>query len=287
MEEPLLLVVTRSRLRRARSLPLVLRANRRIRRQLASTDGIVRFASLVADPTEVWSVTVWRSRHAMQEFMRSGEHGRVLWQVGQVLSSFWLLRSRFTSQQVGTWDGLAMPSAPQTLSSSASGPRGATEATLADQVLQGIPRLREATGRDGAASYDRSPQVRLERQRVEGAAGALVRIAVRPAEAPRALRSLRRLAGELRSQEDLLRVVVGVGRVGETLLLALWRVPGGPDRLLNSEWVGAARQRWGDGLWAAAWLPEHEFGTWDGLRLRALGLHLARGSPPASTRQSS
>ncbi len=276
MARPLLLVTTRSRLRSARYLPLVLSANRRIRHELASTDGIVRFASLVAGPTEVWSVTVWRSRHAMQEFMRCGAHGRVMWQVGRVLSSFWLLRARFTPPQVGAWDGLAMPPAPDAIHGSA--PAGATDATLADHVLGGIPRLREAVGRDGAASYDRSPPVRRERQRLEGAAGTVVRIAVSPARVLPALRSLRRLAGDLRSEEDLVRVTVGAGRVGEVFLLGLWRDREGPDRLLTGAWAQAARQRWADGLWMAPWVPEHEFGTWDGMRLRALGLHLRRGS---------
>jgi heme-degrading monooxygenase HmoA len=281
--DPLLLVTTRSRLRSVRFLPLVLAANRRIRRQLASTDGIVRFASLVAGPTEVWSVTVWRSRHAMQEFMRSGEHGRVLWQIGEVLSSFWLLRSRFSSHQIGTWDGMVMPVAPRCTTTPAP-----AEAALTDEVLAGIPLLREAAGRDGAASYDRSPPLSQERRRVEGAAGALVRVAGPPVRVLHARVALRCLADWLQADEDLLRVVAGFGRRDEVFLLALWRDRAGPDRLLGSPWVHEARKRWGDGLWVAGWLPEHEFGTWDGLRVRALGLHLQRESrptpPPVSDR---
>jgi len=283
--QPLLLVTTRSRLRSVRSLPPVLLANRRIRRQLGSSDGVVRFASLVAGPTEVWSVTVWRSRHAMQEFMRSGEHGRVLWQVGRVLSSFWLLRSRFGPHQVGSWDGLATHPDPGATAAAPSTPAGAA---LADEVLAAIPRLREAAARDGAASYDRSPEARLDRQRVEGAAGTVVRIAVSPLRAMPALRSLRRLARELKADDDLLRVVVGVGRLGEVLLLGLWRNPEGPDRLLSGAWVHAAQRRWGDGLWVATWTPEHEFGTWDGMRVRALGLHLRhrRAGAPAQAKDT-
>ena len=75
----LLAVTTRSRLRSARLFPAMLLATWAIRRQLARTEGLVRWASLVAGPTEFWTITVWRTRHAMQEFMRSDAHGRIMW----------------------------------------------------------------------------------------------------------------------------------------------------------------------------------------------------------------
>jgi heme-degrading monooxygenase HmoA len=56
----------------------MLLASWQVRRQLTRTAGLVHSASLVAGPTEFWTITVWRSRHAMQEFMRSGAHGRIM-----------------------------------------------------------------------------------------------------------------------------------------------------------------------------------------------------------------
>lgn len=272
----LLVVTTRSRLRGVRFLPGMLLATRRIRGQLAVTDGVVRWASVITGPTEFWTITVWRSRHAMQEFMRSGEHGRIMWQVGRWLASFWLLRSRLGHGELGAWDGAVLrdgatgeDDGPDPASAH-TGPTGDIGAPLREEVLAGVPGLLAAIGPDGAAHYDSSPTVQRDRARLQGTSGLLVRVAGRPAGALPALLALRRLARRLRADPAVLRAVIGVGRTGEVCLLALWREPDGADRLLASEELDAAGARWGDRLWAGVWLPESEFGTWDGLRLRTL-----------------
>jgi len=98
----LLAVTTRSRLRGARFFPAMLLASWQVRRQLTRTAGLVHSASLVAGPTEFWTITVWRSRHAMQECMRSGAHGRIMWRVSRWLDSLWLMRWRPGAAEVGT-----------------------------------------------------------------------------------------------------------------------------------------------------------------------------------------
>ncbi len=48
----------------------------------------------------------------------------------------------------------------------------------------------------------------------------------------------------------------------------MWRERAGAQRLLRSPLLEEAARRWPDGLWANEWLPENEFGHWDGMRLR-------------------
>ena len=79
-----------------------------IRRQLARTEGLVRWASLVAGPTEFWTIMVWRSRHAMQEFMRPDAHGRIMWRYTRWLDGLWLMRWRPGAVEVGSWAGVTL-----------------------------------------------------------------------------------------------------------------------------------------------------------------------------------
>jgi hypothetical protein len=104
----LVAVTTRSRLHSARLFPAMLLATWAIRRQLARTEGLVRWASLVAGPTEFWTITVWRTRHAMQEFMRSDAHGRIMWRYTRWLDGLWLMRWRPGAVEVGSWAGVTL-----------------------------------------------------------------------------------------------------------------------------------------------------------------------------------
>ncbi|HWB72532.1 MAG TPA: hypothetical protein VG452_09955 [Egibacteraceae bacterium] len=265
--QPLLVVTTRSRLRGAHLFPSMFLASSQIRRQLARTEGIVRWASIVAGPTEFWTITVWRSRHLMQEFMRSGEHGYIMWRISRWLDSFWLTRWRSGPHEVGDWAGLSLAmTTPRDERAEAPATAG-VEPRLPDIVLQNIPSLRAAVGADGAITYQDAPFVRRRREQVRGTGGAIVRIRAPLPRMLGALREMRRLRRRLLSEPDLLRVVVGVGRPGEVYLLGVWRDAGAAARLLESDWVRSASARW-PGLWAAEWLPENEFGHWDGMRLR-------------------
>lgn len=249
--ERLLVVSTHSRLRGVRFFPVMLLASWRIRRQLAVTDGVVRWASIIAGPTEFWTVTVWRSRHAMQEFMRSGAHGEIMWSISRWLSSFWLMRWRAGPAQTGSWDGMAL-----------------------------APTALPATGPDGPPSYDSAPLVRLRREQLAGASAVLVRTRTPLSGVPASLVRLHRLRGRLRADPDMVRAVLGVGRLGECYLLAVWRDGDGGHDLVSSGQLTAP------GWWASEWLPESEFGHWEGLRLRRERRRISacRTAPPPGRR---
>jgi hypothetical protein len=96
----------------------------------------------------------------------------------------------------------------------------------------------------------------------------VIRLSVTAPRTPTALVELVRLRRRLRADGDLLRSVVGLGRLGEAYFLGVWRDCRRAARFIDEEWVHQAAERRGAGFWAGAWLPENEFGHWDGLRLR-------------------
>ncbi|MBA2280770.1 MAG: hypothetical protein H0W25_05975, partial [Acidimicrobiia bacterium] len=153
----LFVVTTRSRLKGVRYFPAMVLASARVRRQLRETGDVVRWASVIAGPTEFWTITAWRSRHHMQEFMRSGAHDDIMWLFARWLRSFWLMRWRPGSDELGSWRGttFARRPAPEQATADHAGVTAARLALL-DQALAGMPRLRAATGPTGAATYDTS-----------------------------------------------------------------------------------------------------------------------------------
>lgn len=259
---PLFAVTTQSRLRSPRYFPAMLVATLLVRRQLVRTEGVVRWASLIAGPTEFWTITVWRSRHAMQEFTRSNEHGKIMWRFSRWLHSLWLMRWRPGPCELGSWAGLSL--AP---SDSAAKPPSPGWPILTE-VLDSLPELQSAVGADGVASYNTSMRARRDRRRVEGAAGVVIRIKVPRRRFPVALLELVRLHRSARQEPSLLRSVIGVGKPGEVYFLGVFRAHPDATRFLQRPWFAASAQRWGEGFWAGAWLPENEFGHWDGLRVR-------------------
>ncbi len=299
-DERLFVVTTRSRLKSARFFPSMMVASMRIRRQLKATGEVVSWASIVAGPTEFWTITAWKSRHEMQEFMRSGAHDEIMWNFAKWLRSFWLMRWRPCALELGAWRGATFAGAAPDFAGAAPdfagaapgdpGPdahgtaaEGAPEDAAAEdaaagaerrrrellaQALEHFPRLKAATGADGAATYDNTPFARRRRSEVGGAGGAVVHIATTLAQTPGALRALRALRRQADSHGGLLRSAVGVSRPGEVYLLALWKDHDGPAELLGSPEVKELAERWPDGFWANMWVPENEFGHWDGLRLR-------------------
>lgn len=263
--DQLFVVTTRSRLRSARFFPFMMLATARIRRQLAQSEEVVRWASVVAGPTEFWTVTVWRTRHDMQEFMRSGAHEEIMWAFSRWLSSFWLMRWRPGPWELGTWRGLSIAQPePDYEGGAVTAPRQYDDALA--QALEHLPWLKAATGADGAASYESTVMARRRRAEVGGAGGALIGLSGAPWRTLAMRRALRRLRRQAEADEDFLRAVVGFGRPGEVFLLALWRTRTGARRLLDSDGLAKVTGRWGG--WANEWLPENEFGHWDGLRLR-------------------
>lgn len=260
----LLVVTTRSKLRGVRFLPSMLNATLSIRRQLAAADGVVRWASIIAGPTEFWTISVWESRYRMQQFMRSDAHGRWMWEFSSWLSSFWLMRWHPDRREVGRWDGIALTERRQP----DRGPGPDAPPEVLDTMRREIPALYEALDAEGVARYEHSADSRRARRYVAGAGGAVVRIRCSPLRLPGVLRELRQLRRDLRGDDRLVGCAVGVGRRDEAFLLAVWRDRRCARDLLDGGWVAAARDRFGQRLWASDWRPESEFGHWDGRRLR-------------------
>lgn len=234
----LLVVTTRSRLRSAWFFPVMLLATRRIRRQLARTEGLVRWASLVAGPTEFWTITVWHGRRAMQEFVGSDAHGEIMWRVSRWLDSLWLMRWRPPATEHGAWDGmrLASPAAPA-------------------QPTQPGP---------WSVRADRP----IRRPDLSGAGVVVVRLGASRLALPAAIVELARLRRALLADPAVQRTVLGIGGSRQAYLLAVCtdrRTAGGA---LDGALVAKAAQRWGDRLWVASWRADNEFGHWDGWRLR-------------------
>lgn len=248
-DERLLVVTTRSRLRRLRHFPTVLGASLQVRRQLADTDGLVCGASMVAGPTEFWTITVWRSRYAMQQFSRDGAHGLVMWNYPRWLSSLWVMRWRPDGAEAGSWGGVRLAPAATTATERTAGP-----------VAEVLAAMDTVTHEDSAVA-------RRGRQ-VQGVRGALVRIRSPLWQMPRVLLGLRRLRRRLLDDTGLLRGVVGVGRPGEVYFLGVCFDRAGVDRVLDDPWLAGAARRWPGGFWSIALSANGEFGTWDGQRLR-------------------
>ncbi|MBA2497213.1 MAG: hypothetical protein H0V33_09010 [Acidimicrobiia bacterium] len=260
----LFVVTTRSRLKGARHFPSMFYATLRIRRQLRATGEIVAWASVIASPTEFWTITAWRSRHDMNEFANSGAHDDIMWLFAKWLQSFWLMRWRPASEELGTWRGTSLATQPRPdLDAPAAGRN-----PLLDQALAHLPGLRAAMGPDGAATYDASPDARKRRAEVGDAAGVIVHLRVRRCQTLGALGDLRRLANGCRNGAGLLRVATGLSRPGEVYLLGLWESGAIVDDLLSGPAIADLQARRPGALWAMRWQPENEFGHWDGLRVR-------------------
>jgi len=131
--------------------------------------------------------------------------------------------------------------------------------------------LVEVIKRDGcndAATYDASPAVRKQRAEVAGARAVVVYVHSGGVRRRAGLRALRRLRASMGDDEQLLRAVVGFGKSGDAYLLTVWEGPVGAGRFLDSPRLAEVLQRWPNSGWANEWMPENEFGHWDGLRLR-------------------
>ncbi|MGH9077814.1 MAG: hypothetical protein ACRDY0_10255 [Acidimicrobiales bacterium] len=280
--EQLFVVTTRSRLKRVWFFPSMMIATLRVRRQLSGSDAVVRWASVLASPTEFWTVTVWRTRHDMQEFMRSGAHEDIMWLFSRWLSSFWQMRWRPGPSELGSWKGLTMgqpePCPPE-------GPAVPAEGNEALQrALEFLPRLKAATGADGRACWDNTALARRRRAEVGGAGGVFVALEGRPWRTLALWRGARRLRRVASAHEDFLRVAIGMGTPGRVYVLALWRTRNGARSLLDSPELAAAGRRWG--MWANEWLPENEFGHWDGLRVRRARRRHVIAVPEAAMRSA-
>lgn len=279
--EDLFAVTTRSKLRGPWFFPQMMIASLRIRRQLKRDTEVVGWASIVAGFDEFWTISVWNSRHAMQEFMRSGAHDEIMWLFSKWLRSFWLMRWRPGTNESGEWKGMTLaqgePDYPGAAGSATNGKRDA----LLEKALEHLPKLKQAMAADGSVNYDTTVFARRRRAEVGGAGGAIVHIHTTPAKTVEAMLAMRALRKECEGDDAMLRAVVGVSRPGDVYLLSVWRDRDGVERLLSSPQVKDMQARW-PGFWSNEWIPENEFGHWDGLRLRRARTRYAINVPQAA-----
>lgn len=278
-----LAVTTRSHLKGVRFLPSMVRASLRIRRQLAGTPGCIRFASIFMSGREVWTITVWRSRQEMLDFMRSGAHEDIMWDFSRWLDSFWLMRWRPSEDEDGHWDGLCL-AMPLPSPGGGTARRTGDQARALEAVYEAVPRLRAAAGPSGAASFEHSPAQRKARRLVAGGVGATVRLRVPAGRSAPAWRELARMRRCLLARAGVLRCAIGISRPGELYVLAVFRSEEAWREFRDGDWVARLRSRWPDGLWLMRWEADNEFGHWDGLRLRRVKLGTKVSVPDAALR---
>ncbi|CAA9218027.1 MAG: hypothetical protein AVDCRST_MAG10-499 [uncultured Acidimicrobiales bacterium] len=274
--EKLYAFTTRSRLKGPWYFPHMLYATLRVRRQLKGTGDVVRWASIIAGPSEFWTISIWKSRHDMQEFMRSGAHDDIMWYFSKWLRSFWLMRWRPGPEEMGDWKGLTM-ARPEPAYHVVEG----TKPEALEKALEHLPKLRSAMSVDGAVTYDTTQYARRRRAEVRGAGGGVMHIKTSPRRTVEAYLALRALEREARGDPDYLKGVVGISRPGQLYLLTVWRDCAGTRRMLRSPQVRKLTERF-PGAWANEWLPENEFGHWDGLRLRRTRARYAIQMPKAA-----
>lgn len=255
-------VTTRSRLKSARLFVPMLNANRRIEKQLRSSPGAVRFASLVAGPTEFWSVSLWRSRDEMLSFMATGAHEEVMWNITRWFDSFWLMRWRPTQDETGAWSGMSLAAAMAPPDDQPASDR------VGAAPLRSIPALHETAGPDGAPTFDRAPTVKRARRRVAGASAALIRLRLpTPASARSAWTKMRAAVSDVPSNE-VWRSSLGLAGSRELWILAILRRERAWQQLARSDPLQTLIRDHRDGIWMMRWDAESEFGHWDGGRLR-------------------
>lgn len=261
-------VTTRSRLKGVHRFPQMFLSSRRIRRQLAEAEGCVLFASIIAGPSEFWTITVWESRDKMLDFMRSGAHEHIMWEIGKWLKSFWLMRWRPTEQEVGRWSDVRL--GPSDENRRRQRPRTSEQKEALRAALDALPVLKASAGPEGAPTYDTSPAARRHRRAVAGGASIVLRIeAASVWESPRAWWDMRRVRKRLEHDPQVLRHVTGVGGLHEHYALAVLRDEDACTRFLSDPFQEELHERWGDGrCWMMRWRPENEFGHWDSMRMR-------------------
>ena len=259
----------------------MLRASLRIRRQLAQTPGCLRFASLVTSPREFWTLTVWRTRQEMLDFMRSGAHEDIMWEFARWLDSFWLMRWRPSSEEAGDWKGLQLaqrrgppPAAPA---------RTREQEAALEAAYDALPRLRAAAGPSGAPEYEYSPAQRRQRRLVSGGVGGTLRLELPTSrQVWDAWRTIRSLRSSLLKDQDVQRCAAGFSSPRQLYLLAIFRHTEAWKQFDSSSSVRALRERWPDGVWTMRWDADNEFGHWDGLRMRRVKLGTKVAVPEAA-----
>ncbi len=242
----MLAVTTRNKLHSTRfSLPM-LQARRHVRDQLATTPGLIRYASAIASPTEFLTLTVWESRQAMFNFMSSGAHEQFMWMFSRWSASFWSMRWVPTTMEEGAWEGLSL----------------ASRAEPGDQTWR--------------AALPKAPQLPLPERRPgrhvgdPSASGVYAIFALVDVANPGDFWVLLRAVRSFRCETDHVRPLrwsVGSVEPCRFLALTLWH-----DDALEGPADAVRRLRRSlNASWTMCWRAgEYEIGHWNGLRLRQL-----------------
>lgn len=244
-------VTTHSRTRGLRYTLPMLRAGRRIERQLENAPGCERYANVIAGPREFWTLTLWRDVSALRKCMREGAHSRVMWHQPYWLECYWGMRWRPAGDRGGMWEGspLRWPDADSAQPAPCQDP----------EVLHGMPPWMQAALGNA---------VRLEQRQLAGTAGATYRLRVPPWRIPSAVRDLRRLRRTAASDRDAFRLSLGLGTGGALYLLVIATTQDALQRLRRAPEHRQFLLRWGDRSWWSTWEPESEFGYWESHKLR-------------------
>ncbi len=245
----MLAVTTRNKLRSGRySLPMI-RARGYVREQLATTNGLIRYVSAIASPTEFLTMTVWENRQAMFNFMSSGAHQEFMWMFSRWSASFWSMRWIPTDAEDGAWEGLSLGSHLESDEWQRNDAR--------PQVPQ-LPLLEQQPGRISGGRLTDPSNCDVY------AITALVEVS-----SPEHYWKLLRIVQEFRRKADhaqLLRWNVATIGPRTFWILSLWRNASGRP----TDAVQVFRQRLG-ASWTMCWeAGEYEIGNWNGMRLRQL-----------------
>ncbi|MDQ1422372.1 MAG: hypothetical protein QOJ52_4334 [Acidimicrobiaceae bacterium] len=109
-----------------------------------------------------------------------------MWLFSNWLESFWLMRWRRGPVEVGAWKGTTLAQREPAYEKESMAPQSEALAL----ALEHLPRLRAATGADGAATYENTPFARRRRAEVGHAGGVVVQLRTPPAATLSAARSL-------------------------------------------------------------------------------------------------
>ncbi len=236
---------------------------------------------MVTSPREFWTLTVWRTRQEMLDFMRSGAHEDIMWEFARWLDSFWLMRWRPSSEESGDWKGLQL--ARRTSPAATAPARSREQEAALEAAYDALPRLRAAAGPSGAPAFEHSPAQRRQRRLVSGGVGGTLRLEL-PASRHvwGAWRKIRSLRSSLAQDQDVLRCAAGFSSPKQLYLLAIFRHAEAWKQFDSSSSVSALRERWPDGVWTMRWDADNEFGHWDGLRMRRVKLGTMVAVPEAA-----
>lgn len=248
-------ITTRNKLRSRRYAPHMVRAWFRVRRQLYETPGMLRYTTGIANFTEFYTCTLWKTEMEMFAFMSSGAHRDMMWNFSRWSDTFWAMRWNASVDELGRWNTTGDENGGKFASMITSGPETIRQAPSADNyvsrwlVEQGvIPK----------------PDVPDPPPGIPATTAVLARI---PMISPTKLVRLRRVLRPWRSgHPHLLRFTLAVGP-GECFLIAVWEA----GALEESRALMATLMRSFPDAWTMRFRGhDFEVGHWDDLRLREI-----------------